>query len=434
MQDNAQKKLLVVQVAGLGHELLRRHHGESLLDLPLRSLEAVFPALTCTVQASFRTASYPVSHGMIANGLYDRRYRRTLFWEQSSALVQGDRIWKRFREAGRTVGMLFWQQSLGEDADVVLSPAPIHKHHGGMIQDCYARPPALYQQLCHRLGRRFNLAHYWGPMACPRSSSWIADATCAVISDPDLAPDLCLTYLPALDYDLQRSGPASPRSLKALDEVIDQLRALHAAACAAGYELLVFGDYAIGPCDHGAVFPNRALAEAGLLAERRVGGMVYPDLHASRAFAMVDHEIAHVYLRGKGSAEAARAALANLPGVGEVMGQVDQESARVRHANGGELLLVARPGYWFAYPWWVASREAPDYAGHVDIHSKPGYDPCELFFGWPPGSVSGNTRRVSGTHGRVGHGREVAWCSTVIEGEMKDTVELAKAVGQWLGE
>ena len=53
------------------------------------------------------------------------------------------------------------------------------------------------------------------------------------------------------------------------------------------------------------------------------------------------------------------------------------------------LVLVAEPDAWFAYPFWLDDRHAPDYARTVDIHRKPGYDPCELFFDpkllWPRG-------------------------------------------------
>jgi hypothetical protein len=44
---------------------------------------------------------------------------------------------------------------------------------------------------------------------------------------------------------------------------------------------------------------------------------------------------------------------------------------------------------WFAYPYWLDQGAAPDFARTVDIHRKPGYDPCELFFDpslwWPKG-------------------------------------------------
>ena len=422
------KKLLIIQVAGLS-----RPSGAP--GLAFEPIGSVFPAVTCSVQASFRTAASPAAHGMIANGLFHRSLRRPMFWEQSARLVAGERIWSGFRRAGGTVGVMFWQQSLGEDADLVLSPAPIHKHHGGMVEDCYATPAGLYERLCKAVGRPFKLARYWGPLASAKAGDWIAEATAAVMADASVAPDLLLTYLPTLDYDLQRFGPDDSRCDKARGALDAQLETLLAAAAAGDYEVLVFGDYAIAPAT-GAALPNRALAEAGLLATRQVGRTSYPDFHASRAFAMVDHEIAHVYVPDAADIAATKDVLASGDGIADVLDRDAQRAAGIDHANSGELVAVAAEGKWLAYPWWIDKRSAPDYASHVDIHNKPGFDPCELFFepfGWPPMSVSQDTSRIRGTHGRVGDGREVVFATTLpLPDRPTDLIGLARAVGNWL--
>jgi len=420
----ASSKLLVIQVAGLGDDIVRRH-GLACAGLVFQPLRTIFPALTCPVQASFRTAVPPAAHGVFANGLFDRDLRRTAFWEQSASLVAGPRIWDNFRKRGRKVALLFWQNSLGENTDIILSPAPIHKHHGGMIEDCYSKPVGLYERLCRKVGRSFRLAHYWGPCASVRSSQWIAEATAALLSDPDLAPDLCLTYLPALDYDFQRYGPDSPASARAVEALRRQLTGLAAAAGHAGYELLVYGDYAIAPCAGGPVFPNRVLCEAGLLATRQVKGMLYLDFHASRAFALCDHETAQVYVRQLGDIPAVHALLAAVPGIDRVM--PGEKYPRV-----GDLALLAQDGRWLAYPWWTRRAEAPEYAGHVDIHAKPGYDPCELFWGWPPGSVSSNAARIRGSHGREDDTRKTCWAGTCLRGNIPSLIDLAQKTRDWL--
>jgi predicted AlkP superfamily pyrophosphatase or phosphodiesterase len=410
-------KLLVIDVAALGWDLLRRHEAEKLAGLSFRPIDGIFPAVTCTVQASFRTASGPGEHGMVANGLYRRDLRRAMFWEQSSALVAGERIWRGFRARGGTVGEMFWQQSMGEDVDLLLTPAPIHQHHGGMIEDCYGRPGDLYARLCSRLGRPFRLRQYWGPLASAKAGDWIADAAAAVLRDESLAPDLLLTYLPSLDYDLQRHGPGDPRAGAALRRTTAQLERMLSAARARGYETIVLGDYAIGAVTQPPALPNLALRQAGLMAVRPVKGMLYPDLHASRALAVVDHEIAHVYVRDAKDVGEVAEALRSLDGVAEIIDtRVGGGACSARclsHPNSGELVIVAEEGSWLAYPWWTDNREAPDYAAHVDIHNKPGFDPCELFLGWPPLGTSLNLARVRGTHGRVGPGREVAVASTM---------------------
>jgi predicted AlkP superfamily pyrophosphatase or phosphodiesterase len=398
--------LLVVQVAALGWDLVERHRASfAPLALEFAPLAPVFPALTCTAQATLRTARPPAQHGIVANGLFDRATCRTAFWEQSAALLPHGRIWDDARARGLRVGVLFWQQSLGEAADLVLSPTPIHKHEGGMIQDCYAQPPGLYSEVCAALGRPFNLMHYWGPLASRKATRWIVDATLAVLARAD-APGLLLTYLPHLDYALQKHGPDdAPRAARAAAELAAELGRLLAGARAAGRDVVVFGDYAIEPARQ-VVFPNRALRAAGLFAVRQVRRMAYPDLYTSRAFALCDHQVAHVYVRSPQDHAAVQALLAALPGVERVLPRRDL----LEHPRAGELVAVAAPGAWFAYPWWSARREAPDYATHVDIHSKPGYDPCELFWGWPPPSVSLDPTRVRGTHGRAD--LPAAWAAT----------------------
>lgn len=428
------RKLLIVDVAALGWELVQQH-GLKLDGLTFRPAESVFPAVTCTVQASFRTGLPPAGHGMVANGLYHRDLRKPMFWEQSSRLVAGRRIWHGLRRGGGKVGVLFWQQSMGEDADVVLTPAPIHKHHGGMIQDCYARPDWLYRELCATLDEPFKLRRYWGPMASGQAGGWIVRAVNVVMGDLRLRPDLCLAYLPTLDYDLQRAGPNSPQAAKAVAELRAQLDYLLAEADKSGYEVLVFGDYAIAEVTRPAVLPNLALREAGLFQTRTVRGMLYPDFHTSRAFAVADHEIAHVHVADAADVGAVRKVLARVAGLGEVLDAGALADRGLCHPNAGELVLVAEAGAWLAYPWWTHRREAPDFATHVDIHNKPGYDPCELFFGWPPMSVSQDRSKVRGTHGRAGEGRRIAWASTFeLPGEPKDLLELAAGVKAVLDE
>jgi hypothetical protein len=281
-----------------------------------------------------------------------------------------------------------------------------------MVQDCYSRPAGLYANLCRRIGSAFKLRQYWGPLATAKVGDWIARATAHVLTDETLSPDLCLTYLPTLDYDLQRHGPSGPRAKRALETLEAQLRVILDAAATGGYETILFGDYAIAPCSGQAALPNLALAKAGLFATRDVRGMLYPDFHTSRAFAVVDHEIAHVYAADDEAVDEARRILQDTPGIAEVLGESEQAARGVRCSRGGRLLAVAEEGTWLAYPWWSERHRAPDYASHVDIHNKPGFDPCELFFGWPPLGVSQDTSRIRGTHGRTGPGREIAWAAT----------------------
>ncbi|MEO8354263.1 MAG: nucleotide pyrophosphatase/phosphodiesterase family protein, partial [Chthoniobacteraceae bacterium] len=339
------QKLLVVQVAALGHQLVR--------DEPeFRPAQTIFPAVTSTFQASFRTAALPGAHGLVANGLYFPELTKVLFWEQSAALVEGPRIWDHFRNRGKKVGMMFWQQSMGENVDLIVTPAPIHKHSGGMIQSCYTQPARLEHDLKESIGRGFNLMNYWGPLANHKSSDWIIDATIAVMKSEEFGPDVLFSYVPHLDYDLQRYGPGSREAGRATDLFLGYFTRLKNACAEAGYDWLVVGDYAIEPVKRGAIFPNLALRERGLFRTRKIKGMDYADFFASDAFAVVDHQIAHVYCRDAGSAQAARAVLLDLEGVAEVLDRPAQAARGLAHRRSGDLLVMAESGTWMAYPWF----------------------------------------------------------------------------------
>ncbi len=405
-------KILIIQIAGLGYDFAQANGFDQIHGCDAQKLKPQFPALTCAAQATLRTALPPSGHGIIANGFMEQKLRKVMFWEQSSALVDGARIWNRFRERGGTVGMTFFQQSLGEDVDQVLSPSPIHKHGGGMIMDCSSRPESLYAALTQYAGGRFKLHRYWGPLASTASSRWITEAMAGLLGSAD-APDVLFTYLPCLDYDLQRYGTEHKKSRKALKELQLQLSLLFKTAIDNGYAVVAFGDYAITNVSEGVIYPNRVLKKEGLLKTRKIKKMHYPDLHNSRVFAVVDHQVALLTCFDISAMEKTAELMRSLQGVDEVMNAERQSEMQVKHPRGCDLLLTAKPGYWFAYPWWNYTEEAPDYAGHVDIHNKPGYDPCELFFSPAKLQISQNTGKIKGTHGLTGPGLESALFTTL---------------------
>ena len=421
-------KILIVSAAALGFRFWEKNRKADFWNrLSARPVKTVFPALTCPVQASFRTASEPASHGMFASGVFNREIRKTFFWEQSSGLYEGARIWDKFRENGGRVGQICWQNSLGNESDLLLSPAPVHKHHGGMIQAFYSRPERLYGDICSKIGSKFNLFNYWGPFTSIKSSRWITDTTCEILKSAS-APDLLLAYIPHLDYDLQKFGPESDKAARAFKETEFMLEKLFATAKLANFEIGIFGDYAITPAQK-AIFPNRILLDKGYFSVRSVKGMLYPDLWSSKAFAMVDHQIAHVYIQNKNDIENVRKILSGIDGIKTI-----HNHSEMNHKNAGDLILEAEAGHWFAYHWWNNKSEMPDYATHVDIHSKPGFDPCELFMSiWPPMSISSDTTKIKGTHGSANSPEhEVFWGATFDSGDPGTITGAAKALKQIL--
>jgi hypothetical protein len=108
--------------------------------------------------------------------------------------------------------------------------------------------------------------------------------------------------------------------------------------------------------------------------------MEYLDPWTSRAFAVADHQVAHVYVRSADDVPAVAELLRGLPGVADVLDEAGKAKYGLDHPRSGELVAVAEPDAWFTYYYWLDDARAPDFARLVDIHRKPGYDPAELFF------------------------------------------------------
>jgi len=360
------RKLNVI-AAGLGYRLLEGHRTLRLAGLSFESAPSVFPAVTCVAQASLRTGLSPAEHGMVSNGYWSEELRKPVFWEQSCRLVKGPRVWSA------ESGVFFFQQSLGEDVKLLVSPAPIHKHGGGMVMSCYTKPTGMADVLCKLCGK-FPLWRYWGPLASPRVGRKCISYFEAMTNVQDV--DEAYLYLPTLDYAAQKYGPKSPQAEAAFREFRRQLERLADLCQKRGCALGVTGDYEITAVTAPPVRPNVVLRREGLFRVRTVAGMTYPDFHQSAAFAMCDHEVC--ILVGEERERAAEVLLAT----------GDYEPV----ADAPGTVLLAKPWSWCEYKWWTDDREAPDFASHVDIHNKPGYDPTELFF-FGKGVVKG-------THGR----------------------------------
>jgi len=343
----------------------------------LTPLGEVLPAVTCTAQSTMLTGTLPREHGIVGNGWYFRELAEVWLWRQSNRLVAGEKVWEaaRRRLPGFTCAKLFWWYNMHSSADWSVTPRPTYPADGRKIPGIYCQPPDLAHEIERELGP-FPLFQFWGPGAGLTSSRWIAD--CARLVIDRKRPTLTLVYLPHLDYDHQRYGPDDPRSRAALRAVDGLVGDLAGHARRAGAQVLVVSEYGIRHVRK-AVDINRALRRAGLLAvqDTVVGELL--DAGASRAFAVTDHQVAHVYVRNPDDVGLARAELERLDGVADVLDAKGKEAVGLDHPRAGELMAVAAPDAWFTYYYWLDDARAPDFAPTVDIHRKPGYDPAELF-------------------------------------------------------
>ena len=343
----------------------------------MRPLATVTPAVTCAVQATFMTGSLPRAHGIVGNGWLFRDLMEVWFWRQSNRLVAGEKIWEagKRRDRAFSCANLFWWYNMGATHDIGVTPRPIYKSDGRKLPDCYSQPGEIRDELTAALGT-FPLFQFWGPATSIASSRWIADAALHVRRTR--APTLTLVYLPHLDYDLQRFGPHDPRIAKSLAEIDAVAGDLVADAERDGARVIVLSEYAVTPVTT-PIHVNRALRQAGLLGVRVEDGGELLDIPQSRAFAVADHQIAHVYVAEPGLIEEARRIVAALPGVERVLARAEQQELALDHPRAGELVAIARADAWFTYYYWLDDCRAPDFARLVEIHRKPGYDPAELF-------------------------------------------------------
>ena len=342
-------------------------------------LETVTPAVTCSVQASFMTGLTPREHGIVANGWLFRDQMEVMLWRQSNRLVEGEKIWEagKLRDGAFTCANMFWWYNMASSHDFGATPRPIYKADGRKLPDCYTVPATLRDRLTERLGP-FPLFQFWGPATTIASTRWIADATKLVIAEHD--PTLTLAYLPHLDYDLQRFGPDEihPAVRKSLGEIDAVAGDLADAARARGRSVVVLSEYGITKVDR-PIHINRALRDAGLVAVREEDGGELLDPTVSKAFAVADHQIAHVYVSDPGLRPKVREVLQGLPGIERIHDATDKRVLDLDHPRSGELVAVADARSWFTYYYWTDDRRAPDFARTVEIHRKPGYDPVELF-------------------------------------------------------
>jgi predicted AlkP superfamily pyrophosphatase or phosphodiesterase len=347
----------------------------------IATIKPALPAVTCTAQTDYLTGTTPREHGIVGNGWYFRETQEIRLWQQADGLVQRPRIWDeaRRRDASFTCANFFWWYAMYCGADYTVTPRPMYPADGRKVPDVWTHPGALREELQAELGQ-FPLFKFWGPMTSIACSEWIANA--AIRVDERFDPTLSLIYLPHLDYELQRVGPRPTdpqdaakveQSLREVDAVVERLATYYRSL---GTRVVILSEYGIAPVDT-PVHLNRVLRDAGDLWTRRELGTERLDAGASEAFAVADHQIAHVYVRDPTKLTAVRRLLERTPGVARVL--AGDERGGLDHSRSGELVCLAEPGCWFTYYFWLDDTLAPDFARTVDIHRKPGYDPVELF-------------------------------------------------------
>ncbi len=375
MPSNA--RVAVINIVGLSRSLMGVHtprlNAFAEANGGCTGYRPAFPAVTCTAQSAVTTGLAADGHGIVGNGWYDRETAEVRFWKQSNAIVHGPKLWEELRN-GRpdfTCAKLFWWFNMHAAVDFSITPRPLYPADGRKVFDVHTQPMEMRGQVKAALGP-FPFPSFWGPGAGIASSRWIAES--AMWVENEKSPDLSLVYLPHLDYPLQKDGPGAPgiaAEVAAIDEVAGGLIDHYQQR---GVRVLVMSEYGISPVSR-PIHLNRVFRSRGWLSIKDELGRETLDAGGCRVFAVADHQVAHVYVNDPALLAEARTVVAGLPGVAEVRDGFGGVGGR----RGGDFIAVAEPDAWFTYYFWNDDMVAPDYARTVDIHRKPGYDPCELF-------------------------------------------------------
>ncbi len=371
------KRIAVLNVVGLTKGLIAKNLPrirKIAENLETTSFTPAFPAVTTTAQATYLTGTSPSDHGIVGNGWYEREDAEVRFWKQSNHLIRGEKLWEALRreKSDFRCAKMFWWYNMYSSADWAVTPRPIYPADGRKVFDVYAHPPGLRDELVGELGE-FPFPSFWGPRAGLPSSQWIADSARWV--EEREQPDLNLVYLPHLDYGLQRWGPDASEmgaEFEAIDRLVDELISFFVKR---GVEVVLLSEYGISKVRK-PVHLNRVFRDKGWIQIKNELGLELLDAGASRAFAVADHQVAHVYVRDDSIRNEVRCVLEATEGVAEVRESGFGDGIGARRA--GDFIAVSSPESWFTYYYWMDDMVAPDFARTVDIHRKPGYDPAEL--------------------------------------------------------
>ncbi len=380
-------------------------------------IDPMLPAVTTAVQSTYLTGKWPSEHGIVGNGWYDREDCEVKFWKQSNKLVLAEKIWEKAKkqDPSFTCSQMFWWYNMYSSADYSVTPRPQYLADGRKLPDCYSHPAELRDHLQDKLGQ-FPLFQFWGPGANIKSTQWIADAS--MITDDRYDPTLTLIYLPHLDYCLQKFGPNLAKikpELLEIDKVIEQLVNFYEKKEA---KIIILSEYGIAPVKR-PIHLNRLLREEGLLQIRVERGLELLDAGASKAFAVADHQVSHVYVNDVAVMSSVRTLIEKVPGVELILDKEAQAKYHIDHERSGDFVLMADAESWFTYYFWMDDNKAPDYARCVDIHKKPGYDPVEMFmtsklragykllrkkagFRYVMDVIPLDATLIRGSHGRIG--------------------------------
>ena len=289
------------------------------------ALTPSFPCVTWPVQANMLTGKLPAEHGVVANGFYWRDRRQVEMWTAGNDKDRGSADLGLAAPARSAADFrrLVSDAQQGVRRGLRCMPAPVHNPDGSEGALVLHQADGIVRRIAGRV-RPFPAAAFLGTAGqypVHRVDRTIRRCYAARRQ----RPRFFYIYLPHLEYAAQRSGPDSEpaqAALGELDEVIGELRdGFHEALHGRPLAWLAASEYVItrgGPC--GLSQPHSAGGRAAASATGR-GRRACWILEASRAWALVDHQFSHVFVRDGDEKAIARvqAAFRRREGIAEVL-------------------------------------------------------------------------------------------------------------------
>ena len=366
-----------------------------------------FPCLGGPITTNMTTGRRPRVHGITGDFFYNRRTHRFQTTGLSNERVETPQIWDLLSQRDESLTSAVWfapyAQECGADHICCCTEE----------ENLYTRPVELSRTLTEQLGP-------FPGVQDEKRTAWIVDS--AIATAKAGAPRFFYIRLPYLSTVAEKFGPESDEVKAALVQLDEQLARLidgiRAAIDPETTTWFLSGEYVVTPVDH-VLYPNRILRGAGFLEVREEDGKELIDFEKSKAWAMTDGQVSHVFLKDKDEPRLHQIVglFAGAPGIDEVVVGAELRKYDLDHANSGDLVLMSLPHSWQAYYWWIDDDHAPDFARRIAPTQKPGYDPVELFA--EPGPEKG-TGTICAAHPAGPTGK---WSQSPFPAPSKDNLD-----------
>jgi predicted AlkP superfamily pyrophosphatase or phosphodiesterase len=314
----AGRALLLISIDGMRPDSLLQADAHGLKIPHLRHIlsegahasgvRGVLPTVTYPSHTTIVTGVWPARHGIVSNQTFDPLGRNLEGWYWYSEDIAVPTVWEAADRAGLTVGSVSWPVSVG--AKGIRYNVPEYWRTQTTADDLkllrVLSTPGLLADIVKDVGPyNLNLDDAIpGDRARTRCAVWILQHG---------KPQFMTVHLAALDHLQHVTGPFSPESDAALEQIDEMLGQLEDAMRAAHPEFAIFvvSDHGFSGIDH-TLNLMRPFAEQGLVTlAKNPGFRGAPQVVEWKAIAKPDGGSAAIVLKDPKD-EATRAKVGNL--------------------------------------------------------------------------------------------------------------------------